>query len=122
MKKSRFNLIVPYRNGRTIIFNTRSGGIGLFDNEFMDRYESGFMSDSEKEALARRGMLVNPCKDEDGNTKVYASIIDPGSVMSYGSGLSAVGLHPIESEEEWELIQAVLDHLQDDDAPTGACE
>ncbi len=64
MKKSRFNLIVPYRNGRTIIFNTRSGGIGLFDNEFMDRYESGFMSDSEKEALARRGMLVNPCKDE----------------------------------------------------------
>ena len=67
-------------------------------------------------------VYTDHAQDEDGNTKVYASIIDPGSVMSYGSGLSAVGLHPIESEEEWELIQAVLDHLQDDDAPTGACE
>lgn len=61
-------------------------------------------------------------QDEDGNTKVYASIIDPESVMSYGSGLSAVGFHPIESEEEWEVIQAALDHLQEDYSADGSCE
>ena len=64
MKKSRFNLIVPYKDSKTIIFNTRSGGIGLFDKEFMNRYESGTMSVEEKKALAHRGMLVHPCKDE----------------------------------------------------------
>lgn len=61
-------------------------------------------------------------QDEDGNTKVYASTIDPGGVMSYGSGLSAVGFHPIESKEEWEVIQAALDHLQEDDSADGSCE
>lgn len=42
--------------------------------------------------------------DENGNTKVYASIYDPdGEDMT---------LQPIETEEEWALIEAILDELQ----------
>ena len=61
-------------------------------------------------------------QDEDGNTKVYASIIDPDSIVSYESGLSAVELHPIETEEEWGVIQEMLDNLQEDYTPTDTCE
>lgn len=77
-----------------------------------------------QDADNRRHYIVytDHSQDENGNTKVYASIIDPDSVMSYGSGLSAVGFHPIESEEEWEVIQAALDHLQEDYSADGSCE
>lgn len=42
--------------------------------------------------------------DEDGNTKVYASIYDPNSDESK--------LLPIETEKEWRIIEVILDELQ----------
>ena len=42
--------------------------------------------------------------DEEGNTKVYASIYDPNKEDQT--------LQPIETEEEWKIIQDVLDELQ----------
>lgn len=42
--------------------------------------------------------------DEDGNTKVYASIYDPGKEDQ--------NLQPIETEEEWNMIETILDELQ----------
>ena len=42
--------------------------------------------------------------DEEGNTKVYASIYDPTAEESR--------LDPIETEEEWAMIQHILEQLQ----------
>jgi uncharacterized protein YrzB (UPF0473 family) len=42
--------------------------------------------------------------DEDGNTKVYASIYDP-------TGQSAA-LIPIETEKEWQVIENILTSVQ----------
>lgn len=44
--------------------------------------------------------------DEDGNTKVYASIYDPNN--------SASKLLPIESDKEWKIIETVLEELQNE--------
>lgn len=42
--------------------------------------------------------------DEDGDTKVYASIYEPEN--------DDTKLLPIETEKEWEIIQTILDELQ----------
>ena len=44
--------------------------------------------------------------DEEGNTKVYASIFNPEEENPT--------LLPIESDEEWGLIEAILESLTDD--------
>lgn len=41
--------------------------------------------------------------DEEGNTKVYASIYDPEKQDQ--------NLQPIESEEEWKMVEEILDEL-----------
>ena len=47
--------------------------------------------------------------DEDGNTTVYASIHDPAAVeFNENSGLAALCLIPIEAEEEWNLVEQLL--------------
>lgn len=47
--------------------------------------------------------------DEDGNTTVYASIYDPAAVeFNESSGLVALSLIPIETEEEWNLVEQLL--------------
>lgn len=43
--------------------------------------------------------------DEEGNTKVYASIFDPNEENPI--------LLPIETEEEWQLINSILESLTD---------
>lgn len=43
--------------------------------------------------------------DEDGNTKVYASIYDPTGQDST--------LQPIESEKEWQVIENILSSVQE---------
>lgn len=43
--------------------------------------------------------------DEDGNAKVYASIFDPAQENPE--------LLPIETEEEWQLIDSILESLTD---------
>ncbi|MBE6147859.1 MAG: DUF1292 domain-containing protein [Firmicutes bacterium] len=42
--------------------------------------------------------------DEEGNTKVYASIYNPNDEKSI--------LYPIESEKEWKIIETILGELQ----------
>lgn len=42
--------------------------------------------------------------DENGNTKVYASIYKPGE--------EPMALLPIESEKEWKIIETILNTLQ----------
>ncbi|MBQ9181430.1 MAG: DUF1292 domain-containing protein [Bacilli bacterium] len=43
--------------------------------------------------------------DEEGNTKVYASIYYPEE--------EGVRLDPIETDKEWKIIETILDELQD---------
>lgn len=43
--------------------------------------------------------------DEEGNTKVFASIYNPGS--------DDQRLMPIETEKEWKIIEIILEGLQD---------
>lgn len=42
--------------------------------------------------------------DEEGNTKVYASVYNPDSDEST--------LFPIETEKEWKIIEVILEELQ----------
>ena len=42
--------------------------------------------------------------DDDGNTKVYASIYNPNDEKSI--------LYPIESEKEWKIVETILSELQ----------
>ena len=44
--------------------------------------------------------------DEEGNTKVFASIYDPD--------VDETKLLPIETEEEWNVIETILEQLQDE--------
>ena len=44
--------------------------------------------------------------DEEGNTKVYASIYNPND--------EEVKLAPIETEKEWKIIETILSELQEE--------
>ncbi len=43
-------------------------------------------------------------KDENGNTKVYASVYNPNS--------ESTSLEPIETDKEWKIIETILSELQ----------
>ncbi len=43
-------------------------------------------------------------EDEDGNTKVYASIYDPED--------KEMKLQPIETDKEWEIVETILKEIQ----------
>ena len=45
-------------------------------------------------------------QDEEGNTKVYASIYNPNE--------DETKLLPIETEKEWKIIETILEELQND--------
>ena len=49
--------------------------------------------------------------DEDGNTKVFASIYNPGE--------DETKLLPIETDKEWKIIETILDELQNETANNG---
>ncbi|MFV0249538.1 MAG: DUF1292 domain-containing protein [Bacilli bacterium] len=49
--------------------------------------------------------------DEDGNTKVYASIYDPDK--------DETKLEPIETEKEWQIIETILEEIQTEAASNG---
>ena len=44
--------------------------------------------------------------DEEGNTKVYASIYEPDKEETV--------LQPIETEKEWKIIETILDQIQEE--------
>ena len=49
--------------------------------------------------------------DEEGNTKVYASIYNPDE--------DETKLLPIETEKEWKIIETILEELQNETANQG---
>ena len=49
--------------------------------------------------------------DEEGNTKVYASIYNPDE--------DETKLLPIETDKEWKIIETILDELQNETANQG---
>ena len=49
--------------------------------------------------------------DEEGNTKVYASIYNPDE--------DETKLLPIETEKEWKIIETILEELQNETAKHG---
>ena len=49
--------------------------------------------------------------DEEGNTKVYASIYNPDQ--------DETKLLPIETEKEWKIIETILEELQNETANSG---
>jgi len=52
--------------------------------------------------------------DEEGNTKVYASIYNPDE--------DETKLLPIESEKEWKIIETILEELQNETANHGEAQ
>ncbi len=51
--------------------------------------------------------------DEEGNTRVYASIYEPEDLKSYSdSEYAALPLKPIETEREWETVETILQEMQ----------
>lgn len=47
--------------------------------------------------------------DEEGNTRVYASIYEP---KEDGTIDDSKALKPIETDQEWKIIETILDQLQ----------
>ena len=51
--------------------------------------------------------------DNEGNTKVYASIYDPKDLKSdEDNEFAAFPLKPIETEKEWKIIETILNEMQ----------
>ena len=51
--------------------------------------------------------------DEEGNTRVYASIYNPEDLkMSDEQDLAALELIPIETDKEWKIIETILEERQ----------
>ncbi len=51
--------------------------------------------------------------DEEGNTKVYASIYDPKELkVSEEKEFVSLNLTPIETEKEWKIIETILEEMQ----------
>ena len=51
--------------------------------------------------------------DEEGNTRVYASIYDPKELkVSEDEEFDSISLTPIETEKEWKIIETILEEMQ----------
>lgn len=61
-----------------------------------------FQSDETKKNYI---VYTDNTTDEEGNTKVYASIYDPNA--------TEMTLQPIETEQEWNTIEQIMKQLQD---------
>lgn len=84
------------------------------DNEFIIvndegkevKYEILFTYEDEKTKKNYMAYTDNT-QDDDGNTKVYASIYNPEEENPV--------LLPIETDEEWKMIEAILTSLSNDE-------
>ena len=68
-------------------------------------YEVLFTFDSD-ETKKNYIVYTDNSKDENGNTRVYASIYTPSEEVTE--------LFPIETEKEWKIIDTILKELQED--------
>lgn len=62
-KKSKYNIFVPTDSG-TIIFNSLTGSIGIFDEEAMNRYETNTCTQEEETLLLKKGVFIDENFDE----------------------------------------------------------
>lgn len=78
-RKSKYNIFVKYKNGKTIIFNTLSGAIGLFDEETVKRYFADNLTSKEINILLEKGVLVKDREDEKKriNSDRISGIVNP---------------------------------------------
>ena len=67
-----------------------------------------FESDETKKSYI---VYTDNTLDEEGNTKVYASIYNPDQ--------DETKLLPIETEKEWKIIETILEELQNETANHG---
>ncbi len=49
--------------------------------------------------------------DDEGNTRVYASIYEPAD-LKQDDEFTALPLKPIETEKEWKIIETILNEMQ----------
>ena len=63
-KKSRYNFLIPYKEGKYVIFNSFSGAIGTFNSEIVYKYENNLLVDKEIEVLAEKGIYVPAFENE----------------------------------------------------------
>lgn len=68
-------------------------------------YEVLFTFDSD-ETKKNYIVYTDNTKDENGNTRVYASIYTPSEEVTE--------LFPIETDKEWKIIDTILKELQDE--------
>lgn len=85
MEQNKFKLID--RNGREVEFEV------LFT----------FESDETKKNYM---VYTDNTKDDNGNTKVYASVFVPNK--------EPLELLPVETEREWKVIETILESIQND--------
>ena len=57
-KPSAYNFFVPYSDSRTIVYNSFSGAIGLFDSVTLERFYSWSLDDTEISTLAQKGVII----------------------------------------------------------------
>lgn len=65
MKKSKYNLFIPLNESTTIIYNTFSGAVGLFDNDAMKKYYTDSYTEDEFKLLLTKGIYIDNTFDED---------------------------------------------------------
>lgn len=65
LKKSKYNIFVPMDEETTIVFNSFSGAVGLFDKDTMRKYDKDSFDDHEFELLQSKGIYVDEAFDED---------------------------------------------------------
>lgn len=63
-KKSLYNLLIPYTNNETIIFNSFTGAIGKLDKNTLKHYNENQFSETEIEILSKKGILIPVDLDE----------------------------------------------------------
>ena len=65
MKKSKYNIFIPYNDSTTIIYNSFSGAVGLFDKDALAKYENDSYTDEEFKLLQLKGIYIDNNFNED---------------------------------------------------------
>ncbi len=63
-KKSNYNIFVPYKENKTIIYNGLSGAVGIFDDKTLNNYNNDTLSIDEQNILLKKGILIDENFDE----------------------------------------------------------
>ena len=75
------------------------------NDEFGQEIECEVLFTFESDETKKNYMVyTDNTTDEEGNTKVYASVYTPGE--------ETTNLLPIETEKEWKIIETILEEIQ----------